>query len=156
MATLTERQKRFVVMELACFETPTEVAESVQERFDVDVYRQQIQYYDPTVGKQKPAEKWRELFHEAREQYIEDTARHGIAHKTFRLGKLQQMLQKALEMQNYPLAAELLEQAAKERGGKFTNKQLLEHSGRDGGPVEITEVQVNLPEGEDEPGHDEP
>lgn len=156
MATLTERQKRFVVMELATFETPTEVAESVQERFGVDVYRQQVQYYDPTVGQQKPAEKWCELFHEARERYIEDTARHGIAHKTFRLGKLQQMLQKALEMQNYPLAAELLEQAAKERGGKFTNKQLLEHSGRDGGPVEITEVQVNMPGDEGESAGESP
>lgn len=140
MATLTERQQRFVVTELACFETPKEVVESVQERFGVDdVYRQQVQYYDPTVGKQEPAEKWRALFHEAREQYIEDTARHGIAHRTYRLGKLQEMLRKAMRMGNLPLAADILEQAAKEEGEKFTNKQLLEHSGPEGGPIETAD-----------------
>ena len=42
------------------------------------------------------------------------------------------MIATAIERGNVPLAAQLLEQAAKESGGAYTNKHQLEHSGKDG------------------------
>lgn len=129
MATLTERQKRFIVQELATYKGPTEVAERVQEEFGVEVYKQQVQYYDPTVGRQKPAEKWRAIFESTREAFKEEVGRHGIAIRSFRLQELEDLYRRAKRMGNFPLAAELLEQAAKELGEKYTNKKALALSG---------------------------
>lgn len=142
MATLTKQQRSFIVRELACYSTPSEVVEAVNERFGIEVSRQQVQHYDPTVGRD-PADKWRRLFREARDAFVEDTARHGIAHRNFRLRELDRMYRKAKRMKNYALAAEILEQAAKEVGEKFTNLQILEHSGRDGEPIK-TKSDVDL------------
>jgi hypothetical protein len=38
----------------------------------------------------------------------------------------------------------LLEQAAKEAGGAYTNKQKLEHTGKDGGPIRTAAGPVDL------------
>ena len=51
------------------------------------------------------------------------------------------MIHKAESKGNMPLAAQLLEQAAKEVGEAYTNRQRLEHTGKDGGPIE-TEQRV--------------
>ena len=48
------------------------------------------------------------------------------------------MITKAIEMNNMPLAAQLLEQAAKESGGAYTNKHQLEHTGKDGKDLPAT------------------
>lgn len=136
MAALTDAQRTFIVQRLACFGTPSEVAEAVKEEFGLDLPRQQVQYYDPTVGEQ-PAEQWRAIFEETREKYVEEVGRHGIAHKAYRLDRLQEMEKRAVRMGNLGLAADLLEQAAKEVGEKFTNRHKLEHSGQvdTGGPL---------------------
>lgn len=39
-------------------------------------------------------------------------------------------------MKNYALAAQIVEQAAKECGDAYTNRQKVEHTGKDGGPIE--------------------
>jgi hypothetical protein len=45
MATLTEDAKRHIVQALACFDTPTQVVQSVMEEFSVDVPRSQVLCY---------------------------------------------------------------------------------------------------------------
>lgn len=125
MAELTKRQKEFVVGRLACFDTPTEAADAFKEEFGLEISRSQVAYYDPTKG-QKPAEKWRTLFEETRRTYLQDTSQVAVAHQGFRLRELGRIYTKAMEMGNYALAKEALEQAAKEAGGKFTNLQLLD------------------------------
>ncbi|MGE8453048.1 MAG: hypothetical protein ACN6OP_20995 [Pseudomonadales bacterium] len=42
-----------------------------------------------------------------------------------------------MSRKNVVLASQLLEQAAKEAGGQFTNRRLNEHTGKGGGPVEV-------------------
>ena len=98
-----------------------------------------MQAYDPTkvAGKALSAE-WRAVFEETRKRYVEETAEIGIAQKGFRLRMLEKMFQKAMAMQNIGKAAELLEQAAKEVGGAFTNRREL--SGPDGKPVQTESV----------------
>lgn len=64
MAKLNEAVQRFIVQALACYDTPTQVAESVKEDFGIEVTRQQIASYDPTkaASKNNLAKKWRDLF----------------------------------------------------------------------------------------------
>lgn len=125
MASLTDTQKRFVVTELAQFQSPSEVVDSVKQEFGIDVSRQQVHHYDPTVGRQ-PAEQWRELFKQTRRTYLQDTSKVAIAHRGFRLRRLMRLHDRAEDMGNLALAAELLEQAAKEAGGAFTNRNVFD------------------------------
>lgn len=131
---LTDEVQTFVVTSLAMFDTPSTVADAVKKDYGVEITRQAVECYDPTKkAGAKLAEKWKSLFDEARKAFIEDTATIAISHKAVRLRALQRMAEKAEDMRNLPLAAQLLEQAAKEVGGAFTNRR--EHTGKDGAPL---------------------
>lgn len=134
MAALTGEQKVFVVERLAAFQTPAEVIQAVAETFGVTVAKQQLQRYDPTTtnGAGLSAEL-REVFARTRESYIKETAAIPIAHQAFRLNELQRMYRAV--GRNAELGAKLLEQAAKEVGGHYTNRREL--TGEGGGAVEV-------------------
>lgn len=134
MPKLTKAQQIFIVQELARFARPTEVVEAVKERFGIEVSRQQVWNYTP--DSPEVAQRWVELYQATREQFIKDTASIGITHLAFRLRKLQELLYRAMDMRNYALAASILEQAAKDAGGAFTNKR--EVGGMGGGPVPLS------------------
>jgi hypothetical protein len=137
MAALKEEHKLLIVQALACFDTPTQVAESVKEEFGIELTRQQVARYDPTkVAGGDLSKKLRAVFEETRKAFLESTASIPIAQQSFRLRALQRLYEKALKSGNVVLAAQYLEQAAKESGGLFTNKQRLEHAGPNGGPIE--------------------
>lgn len=122
MARLTAEQKTFIVQRLACFDTPSAVAEAVKEVFGLELTRQTIQVYDPTkIAGKTLAKKWRELFDATREQFLTDTTGIAVSHKAVRLQRLERMADKAEARGNYVLAAQLLEQIAKECGDMFTN-----------------------------------
>lgn len=133
MPKLTKTQQRFIVQALARFRTPTEVASEVAERFGVEVSRQQVWHYHIESGEQ--AAEWRKLHDETRAQFVKETALIGVSHLAFRLSTYQRMLERALAMGNLNLAKEILEQAAKDSGGLFTNRR--EMSGMGGGPVAL-------------------
>lgn len=132
MAVLTEAQKVFIVQRLACFRTPSEAAADVKDAFGIEIPRQQVEYYNPTKGAE-PAEKWRAIFTAARERYLQAVNDEPIAHERFRLAKLAEMLRLAEGAHgghtNPKLVLDILEQAAKEVGGAYTNHRVLEHSG---------------------------
>ena|GEM_PF-194940 len=133
MAKLTEQHKSFVVMRLACFRTPTEVCEEVKDVFGLELPRQQVHYYDPTVPSNRTPKKWAALFEATRKEYLKGEAEVGVAYERYRLEELQRMYERAKSMGkqgNIPLAQSLLEQAAKEKGGHYTNHRVLEHSGQ--------------------------
>lgn len=113
-----------IVTRLACFESPSEVAEAVRERFGIEVPRQQVYGYDAAAAEQtgrRIAQHWRELFWETRRRYLSDMASVGVANKVYRLRRLDEMFRKAERMGNLRLAAALLEQAAKEVGGVWAD-----------------------------------
>lgn len=123
MAALTENVKAFIVQALACFDTPTQVAEAVKEEFGLDVTRQQVAAYDPTKrASHGLAKKWQAIFHATRKSFLEETAAIPIANQSFRLKALQRMYEKTSSRGNYGMAAQLIEQAAKEAGGMFVNR----------------------------------
>jgi len=49
---------------------------------------------------------------------------------------LDRLAAKAERMGNMAMVSQLIEQAAKEAGGAFTNKHRVEHTGKDGAPIE--------------------
>jgi len=145
MAALREDVKAFIVQALACFDTPTQVATAVKEEFGIDIDRSHVQAYDPNkaLGRNL-GKKWRELFAATRKAFLDDQATIPIASQNFRLRALDRMYQQALARGNLPLASQLIEQAAKEAGGAFTNRQKLEHTGKDGGPIKTAAGPVDL------------
>lgn len=131
MAALSEEVKVYVVQALACFDTPAQVINDVKQEFGVDVIRQQLQSYNPeTVAGKRMSKKLKEIFEATRKAFLEDTASIPIAQQSFRLRALQRLFQRAVDQGNAAVAAQLLEQAAKEAGGAFTNRREL--TGKDG------------------------
>jgi hypothetical protein len=125
MTQLTEAQKETVVQALACFRRPSEVVVLLKEEFGIDVPVRQVVGYDPTRASYDAGERWREFFHRTREEYVSDSLSVPIAKQGFRLRSLQEMHDKAKAAGNYVLAADILEQAAKEVGGLLSNARNL-------------------------------
>lgn len=127
MATLSDKVKAFIVQGLATYQSPTQVSELVKNEFGIEVSRQQVATYDPTKHTgQNCAKKWKELFFETRKQYQTDYSHVAISTKTYRLEMLQAMIEKAFKSGNMVLTADLLEQAANEVGGKYTNQSKVD------------------------------
>lgn len=148
---LTDEVKIFIVQRLACWDTPSQVAKSVNDEFGLNLPRQNIHKYDPTVkAGQELSEKLRTIFEETRKAFTEETSAIGIAHKAVRLRALDRMARTAEDRGNILGAAQLIEQAAKEVGGAFTNKHQHELTGKDGkdlpAPAAATVTIVQLPD----------
>ncbi len=139
---LEDAHKRYIVEGLACFVSHAEIIEGLNVNFGVEVTWQQLQRYDPTKANGATLGKeYRELFETSRQSYVQNLGNIGIANTAFRLEALGRMAREAEAKKNYVLAASLLEQAAKDRGGVFTNHQKI--SGRIDTNAKVTgEVKV--------------
>ena len=130
MAALSPEVKAFIVQALACFDTPTQIASQVKQEFGLDISIQQVSSYDPTKAIAKNlGQKWNDLFNATRTRFQTELSDIPIANKAYRLRALNRMMTSAEKMRNMALAASLMEQAAKECGDAYTNKQKVEHSG---------------------------
>ena len=124
MPKLSTEHKRFIVQRLACFATPSEVVADVKEQFPgLTVSLHQVIYYDPNTKGTDVAQVWRELHTETRARFVADSSSQAITHANWRLQQLEDMARKAKKSRNFKLAAELLEQAAKDMGGAYRQQQ---------------------------------
>lgn len=143
---LTDREKAFVVQELACFGTPKQVAEALMEEYGVQLAPQNIEAYDP--GKragQHLSAKWRELFEHTRSAFldhVESSVPH--ANKAVRVKKLARAADAFENRGNYLAMADMLERIAKEMGNVHTNKRQL--TGANDGPIQYQDVDNMTPE----------
>ncbi|MGC1329213.1 DUF2280 domain-containing protein [Pseudomonas sp.] len=143
MATLKNEVKSFIVQALACFDTPSQVAESVKTEFGLVVTRQQVETHDPTKQAGRGlAKRWVTLFEDTRKRFREETADIPIANRAFRLRALGRIVEKAENMRNLPLALQVLEQAAKEAGDMYVNRQ--KKADAEAEPVVPTSVSVHV------------
>ncbi|ELC0836189.1 DUF2280 domain-containing protein [Klebsiella michiganensis] len=139
MAALKPEIKAFIVQSVACFDTPSQVVESVLKEFGIQITRQQVEQNDPTkISGKGLAQKWVDLFNHTRDRFLNEISDIPIANKAYRLRVLQRMSTTAESMKNIGMTAQLLEQAAKEVGEAYTNRQKVEHTGANGGPIEST------------------
>ena len=120
--------KAFIVQRLARFYGPAQVAKAVKEEFGLEVSRQRVHFYDPTRAGRALNEELKALFFETQAKAKQDLNSISSYHKAIRLQRLDAMIMTAIERGNMPLAAQLLEQAAKGAGGAYTNKHQLEHT----------------------------
>jgi hypothetical protein len=143
MAVLKNEVKSFIVQALACFDTPSQVVESVKNEFGVVLTRQQVESHDPTKASSKGlALKWQTLFYDTRKRFREETADIPIANRAYRLRALGRIVEKAENMRNLPLALQVLEQAAKEAGDMYVNRQ--KKADADEEPIVPTAVSVHV------------
>ncbi len=120
MATLKEPVKMFIVQALACRDTPQEVADLVKQEFDIEIDRMQCSSYDPTkVAGRNLSKKYVQLFNDTRQKFDDGLIDIPIASKYYRLKQYQKQLEKT---KNAKTILKILEQAAKDVGGQFTNK----------------------------------
>lgn len=133
MAALKPEVKAYIIQMLACYDTPSQVVEAVQKDFGIAITRQQVETHDPTkVSGKTLAKKWVDLFNRTRDRFLNEISDIPIANKAYRLRVLQRMSTTAEGMKNIGMTAQLLEQAAKEVGEAYSNKQKVEHTSPDG------------------------
>lgn len=155
MAALKPDVKAFIIQALACFDTLAMVAEAVQKEFGIKVTHQQVESHDPTkVSGKGLAKKWVELFTVTRERFQNEIANIPIANKSYRLRVLDRMAAATEKQKNFGMTAQLMEQAAKEVGDAYTNRQKVEHTGANGGPIQTADLtNEQLEERLEELGH---
>ncbi|WP_017401028.1 DUF2280 domain-containing protein [Acinetobacter radioresistens] len=138
MAALKEPVKIFIVQSLACFETPQQVADAVQQRFGIEIDRRQCEGYDPTkFSGRNLSKKLTELFERTRKDFRENIEDIAIANKAFRLRELQKMYEDS--GRNKRAKQNLLKQAFQETDGRVTKQEI---TGKDGADLEIKIIRV--------------
>lgn len=123
---LTEEMKRQIVIELATFRSPPEIRDMLKAEHGVEIALTDIHPYDATKEWCRAGHALRELFHQARKEFVEGVTDQPIASQQFRLRMLHRLAQKCEARGEFAEAGKLLEQAAKECGGLFTNVRQLE------------------------------
>ena len=142
MATLKEPVKIFIVQSLACRDTPQEVADAVKQEFGIQIERQQVAAYDPTKSRGKDlSKKFVELFHKTRADFDAGLIDIPIAQKFYRLKHYQKQLERNLK--NTVLSLKILEQAARDVGGQFTNKTEVTSEVTQTTVTKATDEQIN-------------
>jgi len=121
MPTLTDEIKTFIVKGLACYDTPSQVAEAVKVNFNVEITRQHVYAYDPNAS-QHMSPRWRELHAATRQALLREHAEIGIAHRAVRLRRLDRLASRC-ERNNVRESLKCLEMAAKECGGLYENRR---------------------------------
>lgn len=122
MPILKPDVKAHIVVALACYDTPSQVADSVKDEFGLTITRMQVAVYDPTKSQGKHLSKqWRELFAKTREEFKAGLIDIPIAQRHYRLRVMQRIVTKAERQGNRALALQTIEQAAKETGDIYVN-----------------------------------
>jgi hypothetical protein len=136
MARISKQLRLRITTELACFTTPSEVRDLVKREFGMELSLSTITHYDGSLPSVDLSKGLREVFTKTRARFLEDCSAIPIANLAYRLRELQKLLEKEKDRENTVGARASLEQAAKEIGGAFTNKQ--EFTGAGGGPIGLT------------------
>ncbi|HHQ6537932.1 TPA: DUF2280 domain-containing protein [Serratia fonticola] len=127
MAALKPEVKTFIIQSVACYDTPSQVADAVLKEFGLKITRQQVEQNDPTkISSKGLAKKWVVMFNATRERFLNETSDIPIANKSYRLRVLDRMAAATEKQRNFGMTAQFMEQAAKEMGDVYTNKQRVE------------------------------
>jgi hypothetical protein len=132
---LTDAQQTAVVQRLAMYDSPQQVADWVKEEFGIDMTRQAVQYYDPTAVRSR-----REVVCNLRGDAHQSSSKRQLTSRspTNRCacaGSSGWRSQR--EDSGTSARSSLHEQAAKEVGELYTNRHKMEHTGKDGEPIEV-------------------
>ncbi|OHC95566.1 MAG: hypothetical protein A2792_03485 [Sphingomonadales bacterium RIFCSPHIGHO2_01_FULL_65_20] len=126
--TLSEEQKAWIVIQYARMRSAWQIRRDFKEIWGGELDRKQVHRYNPasSCNYGRGMQKWQGLFDEEREKFLDQVNRIPIANLAVRLDRLETMCVNAMEKGNSAMAANLIEQAAKEVGGLFTNRREIE------------------------------
>lgn len=126
--TLTEEQKAWIVIQYARMRSAWQIRRDFKAIYGGELDRKQVHRYNPasSCNYGRGMQKWQGLFDEEREKFLDKVDRIPIANLAVRLDRLETMCVNAMEKGNTATAANLIEQAAKEVGGLFTNRREIE------------------------------
>lgn len=122
MQQLNHELKRRIVEHLACYRTHAETAVLLQDEFGIRLTVRHIRAYDPSTFQFAGSAHWIDYHHLVREKFTQEISLIPIAHRAYRLRKMQQLFDRASEDGNMRQAAKLLEQAAKEIGHAYEKR----------------------------------
>lgn len=129
---LTEAQQRWIVCRFACHGRLGEVMAEFEQEFGKPITTTTLRNYDmrnirdAEHAKERGVAKWYPVFKDAQKEYAASIANIPIADATYRLTKIDEMFALAWDRRNFKMAKDLLEQAAKETGGAFSNRRQVE------------------------------
>lgn len=114
MAQLKKEVKLFIVDSLARFNTPSQTAELVKERFKISITPQRCEGYDPTKrAGQNLSDELRVEFEKAREEFRQNIKDIPIANPAYRLQLLNSFQQRTNE-KNIMVQLKIIESARAE------------------------------------------
>jgi hypothetical protein len=121
---LTDQQRIYVVRRLAAYDKPGEIAKSLAQEFGVTISINAIEGYNPGLSAGRNlAQRWRDLFAQAREAYLESTAEIGVAHKAVRIRLREGYAHRAFEEGQFKAASDILDAIARDVGDAFDKRK---------------------------------
>lgn len=126
---LTDEHKAFLVTRYASYGRGHEIINEFEQEFGFRPMADVVRKYnlagvrDEADAKKRGMFRWMPLWKKAREEFEASVGDIPIANAVYRVKKLDEMFDAAFQKKNYKTAAQLLEQAAKETGGMFTNRR---------------------------------
>lgn len=134
---LRDEHKAFVVVRLACYDSPKEVADALKAEHGIVLTPQGCEAYDPNKrAGQRLGKQWRDLFEKTRADFHANIERYvPEANKTVRVRHLGHAARAYREKGNYISMADMLERIAKEVGNVHSNRR--EVTGKDGAPLKV-------------------
>lgn len=143
MAALKKEVKLYIIRSLAMHNTPTETVKMVNEDFGVKITRQQCERYDPTKrAGQDLSQEFKDEFFTTRKDFLEKPQNIPIANSAVRLLHYQKLIEK--NERNTTMSLKILEQAAKETGGVYTNRKEVAGAASGGNEKGQTKADVEL------------
>jgi hypothetical protein len=121
---LTDRQRIYVVRRLAAFDKARAIARDLARDFGVTVTIKAIESYNPCLATGRHlGKRWRELFAQAREDYLQSTAEIGITQKAIRILLRERYAHRAEEAGQFKAASDILDAIARDVGDIFDKRQ---------------------------------
>jgi hypothetical protein len=116
--------RAFIVRALARYLSLSETVDAVKEHFERVVTRQYVYSLDPSNPHSDVARKWRDLHRVEREKFLSELSSIPIGDQAVRLQRAETLYHN--NRRNPVFQKELLEYAAKELGGQFTNARRVD------------------------------
>lgn len=123
MSSLSHNAKVRLTTLMAQFCGPAEAARLVSDEFGVTVDRRTAWKFDASKRGCTTGPRYRQLFHEVRERWLNDIAAIPIANQGHRLRVLDRLANRLEQQGDYLGALKAIELAAKEAGGLFSKER---------------------------------
>jgi hypothetical protein len=133
---LNAQQKAYVVRRLAAYDRAHVIARDLAREFGVTITPQTVGQYNPDSGR-RLAQRWKDLFAQARAAHLASTADIGVTRKAVRILRRERMARDAWSAGRFKDASDILDAIAKDVGDVFNERTQHEQHPRRSAPATI-------------------